>query len=496
MRFKGLFLGIMLLAMVSGVHAQVAPVKQVPYYFPPGIQTTTDAFLQRQEYLRYLAATWSCFQGNPNGLQSLVTEPGSYSVQTDIVSTSSVTNPHAKMRLIMDHVVKMPDGQIRVSTQCSQYFITQAQLDFAVKDLEDTVNQAAKDDYDFYNVVYENCITIRAQKLGISRDEFVKQLDDPMPDHADVTYREFNYLPKPVKVSDFVPRELHLGYPVKISGILGVTWLDTGIVYYNPDARIVDWLTGRPKVMSHEMVHNNVDFQRFPLSEGFDVEMMASLPEGLFPENKIDLPNHGYFDELREIDHIYFGFNFAKMQSDVLAMDLGGNQIINKERYDYYAKQLAEIQAENLDFFMHVAVPEFYSDPVWWSAVNQIRGDNDSVFRVMMALHYNPTILGGSKPTLDWLESNKELIMETAQQGFDAGLRPPSSNSDESESDVPMFMIAQYESMFTPAERQTLEAYFHQHPDQLKVLIKMKADDALKLVGTILKSNPKEVPVQ
>lgn len=500
MGFKASLLGIALAATSLLAIPVSAQNKELPYYFPPGIQTTTDPILQRQEYLRYLAATWACYQGNKDGVQTLIPEPGSVSVQTDIVSTSSVTNPNSKMRLVLDHVVKMPDGRIRVTTLCSQYYITQEQLDYAIADLEASVKDAAQIDYVFYNKVYELSITARAQKLGIPRAEFVKQLDDPMPDHKDVTYREFNYLPKPVKVSDFVPRELHLGVPVETGGgILGETWLNTGIIYYDPDARIVDWLDGKPKVMAHEMVHNNSDFQRFPMSEGFDVELMASLPEMLMPENKIDLANHGYASTVRELDHIYFGFDFDKMQKDVEIMDLSGNIILNEERYRYYSNLLSQIQAENLDFFENVTVPEFYSDPIWWSTVNQIRGDQDSVFRITMALHYNPTILGGSKATLDWLESNKQIILDAAEEGFEAGINADNSdNNSDSDGGVSPFLIAEYNRMFTPEQRSILESYFKAHPEQLKALVKMKPEDALRVVNGILgvKSSLKGVTAQ
>lgn len=477
-----------LLLFLAGVASAQSSSATLPYYFPPGVQTTTDPILQKQEYFRYINATWNCFESKA-GMGASYPEPGSFSVQTKIVSTDSISAPHTTMRLVLDNVVKMPDGRYRVTTNCNQYYITQAQLDYAVKDLEDTVQQAAQIDFNFYNEVYNISVKARADKLGIPEDEFIKQLDDPMPDHPDVTYREFNYLPKPVKVSDFVPRELHLGYmPDTGDGILGETWLNTGIIYYNPEARIVDWLTGKPKVMAHEMVHGNVDFQRFPMSEGFDVELMASLPEALLPENKIDLAAHSYMSTVRELDHIYFGFDFDKMKKDVEGMNMEGNIILNVDKYKYYAKLLDEVQAENLHFFETVTVPEFYSDPIWWSAVNNLRGDTDSVFRITMALHYNPTILGGSKKTMDWLESNKQLILDTAQSGFDAALNPNGGGDDSDSNDfrISPVLIEEYHKLFTSSQRATLEAYYRAHPDELRALTLMKPADAIKAVNKVL----------
>jgi hypothetical protein len=487
MKLKGLLGTIAVLILASSTFAQhkapppFASPKDVPFYIPPGVIQTSDPVKQRQEYVRYLIATNACYQGSKDTFQSMMPGSDSISIETKLVSTSSVTNPNTNMKLVLDHYIKMPDGSVRVTSLCNQQLITQAQVDVVVKDLIAVTAQAAQDDYDFYNVIYDKAIAARATKLGISVADLKAQLDEKVPGY-DITFRELHRLPKPMRVSDFVPRELHLGYNIPLQGILGVTWLNTGLIYYNPDARIVDWLDGRPKVMSHEMVHNNINIEKFPMSEAFDVELMASLPEMLYEENHLDFATHGYAKDIRELAQIYYGFDFAQMNKDVFKVDLAGNTVIDEERFRFYADQLTTIRKEFMTFFQNVTIPEFYSDPSWWAAVNDIRGDNNSVFRVTMALYYNPTILGGSKETLQWLESHREEIMEIGNSAFQIGLGRAHGGTMPAKKfgNIPSYLIAEYERVFTPVEREHIEAYYKQHPDQLTALLKMTPQAAVQ----------------
>src|SRR5271166_839732 len=321
-------------------------LQEKPFFFPDGMQKVTvgtpDYLLrQREEYERIFQATSLCNQGGMMGM----TIPGSdsISVQTDVVSTDSVTENPAKMKMIFDHYIRV-DGKVRYTDMCHQQFITDDQLATVENGLKAIVIDAAQRDYDFYNVIYDKAVTARAQKLGISKDELVKELDEPVPDYPGITFRELHRLPKVMHPSDFVPRELHLGFNPPLGGILGVTWLNTGVIYYNPDAWITDYLNGIPKVMQHEMVHGNINIEKWPLSEAFDVELMASLPEMLYAENTTDFPSHGYATDIRELAEIYFGFDWAQARKDMVKYDFAGNIQYDDEKYVYYYKQIDQVK--------------------------------------------------------------------------------------------------------------------------------------------------------
>lgn len=496
-----MFKRLVVIAVLSLAGALPAVAQQLPFFFPEGIYQTNNPLRQREEYVRFLNATFACNQGISdqgqvlNGMGATIPGSDSLSVQTDVVSTDSVTENPAKMKMIFDHYIKV-NGKIRYSDLCHQQFITNEQFDVVVKGLQKQAVDAAQKDYDFYVKIYERTIEVRAAKLGISKAELVKQLDEKVPGYPNVTFRELHRLPKPMHPSDFIPRELHLGFNPPLGGILGVTWLNTGVIYYNPNAWMTDYLNGIPKVMQHEMVHGNINIEKWPLSEAFDVELMASLPEMLYEENKTDFPSHGYASDIRELAQIYFGMDWAEMHKQIVKMDFAGNIVYDDEKYLYYYQQIDQVKAEMMKFFVEVTIPEFYSDPIWWSAINDIRGDNNTVFRITMADHYKICSLGGCAASQEWLETHKDEILAIAKKAFEAGMGKDRSSGKFDDRHVSPWMRAQYERMFSESERAQIEKYFSAHPEQLENLRHMSPAEAVQFMQQF-KANPlKGVSVQ
>src|SRR5271157_824789 len=485
MQFKRFLAAVLVLAGIALGQTQ-APAPTVPsqaalpFFFPPGFYTTTDPLRQREEYVRWLNSTWNCNQGNPNGMGATIPGSDSIAVQTDVVSTDSVTENPAKMKMVFDHYIKMPNGQIRYSDLCHTEMLTDAQFAVVRDGLKKQAVDAAQRDYEFYVIIYDKSITARAAKLGIPRDQLVKELDEKVPGSPTVTYRELNRIPKVMHPSDFVPRELHLGFNIPLGGILGVTWLNTGVIYYNPDAWITDYLNGIPKVMQHEEVHGNINLEKWPLSEAFDVELIASIPEMLYRENTTDFPSHGYARDIRELAQIYFGMDWDEMHKQTVKMDFAGNIVYDDEKYLYYYKQIEQIKAEMLRFFVDVTIPEFESDPIGWSAINDIRGDNNTVFCITMADHYQICSLGGCAKSQQWLEENKDAINEIAKKAFERGLGKDRSNGNFK--DVTPWMRAQYDRLFMPSEQAQIEKYFAAHPEQLDNLRRMSPAEAVQFM--------------
>ena len=503
MQFKRIVATLLLtLAVAVSASAQSQPAQQYPFFFPKGFHPTTDPIQQREEYVRWMNSTWSCNQGIGDGQGNVMngmgaTIPGSDSIriQTTDVSTDSVTENPAKMTMVFDHYIKQADGTIRYTDLCHTEIITQAQFDIVSSGLRKQAVEAAQRDYDFYKVVFDRTVEVRAQKLGISKEELIKQLDEKVPGY-NVTFRELHRLPPPMHPSDFLPRELHLGFNPPLGGILGVTWLNTGVIYYNPNAWMDDALNGIPKVMQHEEVHGNIAFEKWPLSQAFDVELMASLPEMLYDENKTDFPSHGYAKDIRELAQIYFGMDWDEMHKQIVKFDYAGNIVYDDAKYLYYYKQIDQIKAEMMKFFMEVTIPEFYSDPIWWSAINDIRGDNNTVFRITMADHYQICSLGGCDASAAWLNEHKEEILEIAKKAFAAGMDQNRAGGDFGSGDVTPWMRAQYNRMFTPTEQKNIEAYFKAHPEQLKNLRTMSPSEAVQFMQRFKTNSYNKVVVQ
>jgi len=491
MQFKKLLVTVLfLLTGAMSVSAQSQP--QYPFFFPKGFYQTTDPLKQREEYVRWLNSTWTCNQGGALG----TTIPGSDSIRvhTDVVSTDSVTENPAKMTMVFDHYIQQPDGTVRYTDLCHTEILSAEQFAVVRDGLKKLAVEAAQRNFEFYVKVYNRSIEVRAQKLGISKEELIAQLDEKVPGY-NVTFRELHRIPPHMQASDFIPRELHLGFNPPLGGILGVTWLNTGVIYYNPDAWITDALNGIPKVMQHEQVHGNIDLQKWPLSQAFDVELIASIPEMLYSENKTDFPSHGYAKDIRELAQIYYGFDWDEMHRQIVKFDFAGNVVYDDEKFLYYYKQIDQIKAEMMKFFMEVTIPEFYSDPIWWSAANDIRGDNNTVFRITMADHYQICSLGGCDATSQWLSEHKDEIMEIAQRAFRAGMGKDRSGGNFGDRVTP-WMLEQYNKLFTPAEQVKIEQYFRQHPEQLKNLRTMTPTEAVQFMQRFKTNSLDKVTVQ
>jgi hypothetical protein len=186
--------------------------------------------------------------------------------------------------------------------------------------------------------------------------------------------------------------------------------------------------------------------------------------------------------------------DWDEMNKQIVKFDFAGNTVYDDAKYIYYYKQIDQIKAEMLKFFVDVTIPEFESDPVWWSAVNDIRGDNNTVFRITMADHYQICSLGGCAATSEWLETHKDEIMQIAEKAFNAGIGKDRSNGNFQ--NVTPWMMEQYNRLFTPAEQANIEKYFTQHPEQLKNLRTMTPAEAVVFMQRFKTSSTDKVTVQ
>lgn len=485
---------IFLLSVFLSISAQTAEnnsaTKELLWFFPPGIIQTTDPVKQWQELSRYMQASWDAFQGNWDKNQLLIPDPDSLVIETDIESTASVINFEnpTKMKLVLDHYVRMPDGRIRVTTLNEQRYITEQEKDVVVNYLLDQTKKARDRNFAYYQQLEETAVRIRSAKLGILLEEFRKSLDVPIKGYKyPITVRDLNYLPQPMKPSGFVPRELHLGYNPNYTGILGMAWLNTGLVYYNPCAVIRDYLEDHPGVLQHEMVHTNSNLQSWPAANGFDAEQMASIPEMLYPENQLDFFFHGYAGTMRELSWIYSGFNFNQARDEIVIYNLSGTLKIDEEKMRSYFQKLELVKKEWLNFFQTKGIPEYFSDPLHWATLhNKLQGWND-IFYIVMAINYNPTILGGEKETLTWLEANETKIKEIADRAYELSGKPLDPNEkDEGFSNSPKSLVDFYSYRLTQEEKQKIRSYFENHPEVVNEFSKMNLKEIINFLRGVL----------
>ncbi len=253
------------------------------------------------------------------------------------------------------------------------------------------------------------------KKAGVLKenDKLKDMLDKEIPGYKDLKLRDVLFTPD-VKIQDFIPTKYYLG---EIAA-LGVTYINTGIIGIDPKARILDHINGWPTILVHEMTHNNPKLQSLPMLRKFDAELWASFPmlthEGLF-----HFLRHPYLRDVRKISKILFNFDSELAYADLTSLDIMTgieleNADRNKKLKDYMEKMSVVSKAIRETAF-NVYIPEFYSHPLYYMALNEFLKDNNSAFKLIMYKTFEPTLLGGPDNTRDFINENTDTIKEISR---------------------------------------------------------------------------------
>lgn len=407
----------LLFVVASNAYAQEA----LPHFFPEGVKKSSPkaAAEQWEEWARYANAT----------VNNLASEQG----RSFLIGKSRFverTYFGQKVKIVFDqHVCENIDSltnsgtckngeRTRYTSFGGQYFITENQFQELVEFTDRAIKGAIEIDYAFWSNLERDAIAIASKADGKTKKEFREYLGRKDPLNPSMTFRDLRHIPPVVERKDFVPfKELHIGVAPEFPSVLGVAWFNTGIVYYTPVAMIRDYLMDSSVVLAHEFVHTNKSLQGMPLVWGFDAETMASVPDMLVAGDYLDMWNHSYATHFRELIWVYFRFDFDQAKKEIVKISLMGNMRIDRAKFDEYSQKLEVAKAELRQAFKRV-VGEFYSTSVWWTALNDKLVDDNSVFRVMMAAMYNPTLLGGEEATTKWYNTNEYKVKRWADEAW------------------------------------------------------------------------------
>lgn len=387
----------------------------LPHFFPPGVISTLDPATQWEAYLRYLMATDHCHGVLGDKTKFIV---GSNAIRQKVKIAGKET------ALILDPYVRNPDGTIVFTSYCGQEKVTEAQLKTVIDYLTKETTRAVELNWSFYSDIERETVKERAAKLGIPENEFRTRLDKPSSRYKDIMVRDEHFLPPAFEEIDFVPRELHLGYFPEMagSGVIAAAWLNSGMVYVTMQSLVLDYLTSKPLVLMHELIHANKKLQKLPLSEGFNVELFASVPEMLLDEDKLSLWFHHYIEPLREIVWIHFGFDFKQARKEVIRADLAGNIFIDRDKFIQYTTLLDQAKPQ-LRATLKKAIIEFYSDAPGWVAFNDKLQNDYAVIDLMFAKDFDLCVRltesQNCNATMKWLRAHEDKIREIAKKAFE-----------------------------------------------------------------------------
>ena len=401
-------LGIALFSMLAVSEiaiAQVNPCSKV-HFFPEGVIQAKTPTQQWQEWLNTLEATESQMS-NTNTWGSLVINN---SITKDKVYFGQ------KVKVIFDGHMRVGD-KIRYTSFNTQKYITEQEMRDLEACIDQQVNEAVEKNYDFWKVVEPQAIKIAADIEKVSESDFRASLDKEDPFNPGIKFRDLRQIVLPIEKKDFIPsRELHIGVAPDSPTVLGLAWLNVGVIHYTPLALLSDYIKGDPNVLAHEFVHTNVKLQSMPMAWIFDAEAMASLPEMLLLTNHLDLLRHSYARDFREIIWVYFSFDFDRVRKEVVK-ELAGVLVIDEAAFDKALGQLSTVKKEIYPAFQKV-VSTFYANPLWWATLHRETGLDNFVFELVMASLYNPTLLGGQDKTMRFCLTNEGVIREMMDRAY------------------------------------------------------------------------------
>lgn len=422
-KITGLISVFVFFVFVSAAQAQEA----LPHFFPEGVKSTNIPAKQWQEWLRYynavkqaLADPHGFWPGFVQGSDTIVLEKEYFGQKTKVVFDNYICEGKLNRNGC--------DGKIRYQSFEGQTYVTQEQFRVVEKKFDDFAVRAVKDvDFPFWKGLFGAAIADAAKAEGKTVDEFLKHLDREDPYNPGIAFRELRHIFNELEEKDFVPyREIHFGLTPEFTSVLGVAWLNAGVVHYTPVAMILDHLLGNPEVLAHEFVHTNPKLQNMPLGWGFDLETMASISEMLLENDHLHLWNHSYAADFREYTQVFCGFRFDQARDEIVKRPTWmsmGNVVIDEEKFNEYSLKLNQCK-QALRVALRTGVEWLYSNSLYWSAMNDKTVDDNFVFRVAMSAMYNPTLLGGGAETMKWLAPRTDRIKQMMNKAWEDSGKP------------------------------------------------------------------------
>ncbi len=400
---KILWFFLVILSLSVGI-AQ-AQVTKKPHYFPDGYETVKSGEDQADNYYRML--TLKCFAEATN---SKLINPDPIIRE---VKYGSRTVPY-----IFDIYRKGPQGKVFYYDACGQKEISQEQLEDSIRHFITKSEEAAKDVAPFFTDKLERFWGQLAKDTGIPMAELVKTLkeQDPVSNNSKITFAETLDVPKQQEWSDFLV-EMHLSHIPE--SYLGLTYSDTGACFISPILMLADHVTGKPVRLGHELMHANREFQRMPYLNFFDFETMASVPSLLMPADRFFFMLHSYTKSLRPLIRVYFNLDLDRAEKEIFPITLAGNRVMDRAKFRLWEKEIEKVKVELLDIFRRID-DQLSLNRWYWFALHDKLGDNMAIFKIMFALTYEPTGLGGAKNTKKWVLIHKKEYQDDAVIAFAA----------------------------------------------------------------------------
>ncbi|MBI4142165.1 hypothetical protein HY484_04525 [Candidatus Woesearchaeota archaeon] len=264
---------------------------------------------------------------------------------------------------------------------------------------------------------------LRKQKKLPDDKKLEDILNEKIQGYEGITIRDVLFVPpQTMTAKEFLPPHYYFGTlpSSQMRGsILGVTYLNTGVVGIDPKARILDHINGVPIILMHEMMHNNKELQGLPLVFYFDAELYAELSQ-IANMDYLEISRHHYLEVPRRLNKLLFSFDSDLAFENVRDFTImPGMKLEDTDNYKKLRKTISvlnnitsTLQTTALDEFF----PEFYASPHYWVVVNEFHRDGAAAFKIFNYAKFEPTSLKGPEATRKFMEENRDVIIETSEK--------------------------------------------------------------------------------
>ncbi len=294
--------------------------------------------------------------------------------------------------------------------------LTKQEFECVKADLKKSIQSAIDSDY----ADHEKITTIAVESFGkrynltpdAVRDLLTKQIPEYGTNYADVLKIP---LLEPV---DFIKSVKYM-YFTPMGSCNASVYVKT-VVAFTPCVRRTDHILGYPTVMKHELIHANIKLQGYPLAWHFNVELFAALLPFLEqPTTLDDFFYHPYLSTPWEILKVFGRWDIQKVRQEIYRYAVAWRgSAMNREVLASYLAEINEA-AKWLRETGLQALAEFYSDPHWWVAVNDISFDDDMAYKAIMAKNWEPTLLKGHANTVKFILRHADQSKSIAEKALE-----------------------------------------------------------------------------
>ncbi|MBU4501027.1 MAG: hypothetical protein KKA79_00425 [Nanoarchaeota archaeon] len=337
-------------------------------------------------------------------------ESQTYSGMYDFVKISNyneeeTVNIYGKDIKIVYHEYMKKGDKILYTNPLGIEELTLEEFEVVKNDIKEQVKLAVDANVEAYKTLPGKIKTELEKLLEIKDLDAIA--DQKIPEYDGITYGDVLGYFK-LEGKDFVPDELHLA----LIPALGLSIVNAKLVMYSPIGRSQDYILGFPSTLAHEFTHASTKIQSIPFSWQFDAELQASYVQLGENQSFLTYLLHDYLAPFRETEKRYFSFDANHMLKKILGADKASNYTFHEEEmakeFPLMDQVREEFKKSMPDFFA-----EYYTNRLFWYAVNHKFNDPNVWFDILMAQKYEPTIYAEgdkeNKGAFDDLQFLKEV---------------------------------------------------------------------------------------